>query len=125
MGSLVLMFLKSYWKHVVVIAAVASASFMAYSYIYNRGFDAANKDCEERIQKYNDDLKARIKDLENTSIVLSMENEARDKARKKDLEKLLVLIKDKPLTIIKEGNCVPSEAFVETFNSAIDKVNKK
>jgi hypothetical protein len=113
MVSLVLVFLKSYWKHIMVIAAIAGVSFMAYNHIYNIGYTAANTACEKRIKVYVDELKDRINSLETASYVVSKEIAERDTLRKKDLDKLLILTKNKPLTIIKEGNCNPSDTFIE------------
>lgn len=123
--TILLTILSKYWKHLVIVLAITSASFFIYNYIYSRGFDEANIECAARMKEYTDKLDARIAELVDLSKQKSEEEAKRALLLKQDLNKLLVLSKQKPLTIIKEGKCLPSETFVETYNAAIDRVNSK
>ncbi len=123
--TVILLLLKKYWKQIVVAIAITIACYIVYDYIYDKGFMASEVACQKRMEEYKIDLDKRIKDLVDMS-------EAQNKARqqnadsiKADLDKIYRASRAKPLTIIKEGKCLPSENFIDSFNAAIDRVNQK
>ena len=121
--TLVLLFLKNYWKQLVMTIVIAGASYFVYDYIYDKGAREANLECAERMQEYREGLESKIQEVIDLSKLNSAMEIERAKALKEDLGKLFALTKNKPLTIIKEGKCVPSEVFVDTYNAAINRIN--
>jgi hypothetical protein len=129
--TIFLMILKKYWKHVLIVVVLLVLSWMAYSKIYNIGFEAANIACEKRIQEYSakmkeyeDNLDKRIAGLEEASNILVTEAIESRKVIKKDFSVILASIKGKPLYIIEQGKCSPSTDFVRAYNESVERANK-
>jgi hypothetical protein len=125
------MFLKSYWKHILITVVLLGAFWFAYSKIYNRGFEAANIACEKRIQEYSqkmteykEAMDSRIALLEEASSVLAQEAIDSRKVTKTEFIKIITKYKDKPMFVINEAKCEPSLDFIKAYNEAVDKANK-
>jgi septal ring factor EnvC (AmiA/AmiB activator) len=122
--SIFILFLKNYWKQLVTILAIVFVITYAYNYAYTNGKLAAQEQCAATFKEYSDKLDKRIQSLEDTSKALATEDKERANLLKKDLAELFKLTKDKPLTVIREGKCQPSETFIDTYNAAIDRINR-
>jgi hypothetical protein len=129
--TIILIFLKNYWKHLLIVVALLVVFWIAYSKIYNKGFEAANIECEKRIQEYSQKmteykalLDARIQILEEASSTLVKETLDARKVTKKEFATIITKYIDKPMIVIEEGECRPSADFINAYNEAVDRANK-
>lgn len=97
--------------------------------IYSKGYDAAY---QERTAYYNQQLLDNNKQLvkvldsvEKLALVLDTKNTAHYKQLAQDLNKIYDTAKTKPLTNTKNGECVPSQEFLDSYNSIILRGNQK
>lgn len=129
--TLFLFFLRSYWKHILIVVVVIAISAFMYKKVYNIGYSAANVECAEKIALYEQKmtlyktaLDDRIKLLEETAITLVNESLDARKSLKKDYSTILATVKNKPLTVIEKDNCKPSPDFIRVYNEAVNRANK-
>ena len=128
---ILLSLLKSYWKHILIVIVLVSVSIYGYRKVYNIGYTAAQVECkqllnayEEKMYLYKKTLDDRIKSLEETSLQLIKETDESKISVKKDLTKIITIYKDKPLIVIEKETCVPSADFIEAYNQAVKRVNQ-
>jgi len=121
---ILLMILKKYWKHILIVIVILAASAYFYNKIYTLGFDAANVECAQRMKEYTEKLDARIAAIEEASSTLVTEAIDARAVRKKDFATILSTIKNKPLYTVVEGKCTPTEDLIRIYNEAVDRANK-
>jgi len=128
---ILLSLLKSYWKHILIVIVLVSVSIYGYRKVYNIGYTAAQVECkqllnayEEKMYLYKKTLDDRIKSLEETSLQLIKETDESKISVKKDLTKIITIYKDKPLIVIEKETCIPSVDFIEAYNQAVKRVNQ-
>jgi hypothetical protein len=131
MLSIVLLFLKSYWKHIIIVIVLASASYYVYHKIYARGYAVASAECsiriadyEKKMKVYQDAMDARIAVLQDASNVLVKEAIDSRVTRKAEITAILAAVKGKPMYVVKENKCAPSPEFINAYNAAVEKVNR-
>jgi hypothetical protein len=118
-------FLLLYWRHLIVVLALATGGWLGYHKIYNIGYEAASKKYEAQIADYNNKLDKRINVLESSSTVLMEQLLLGNQGTKNDLANILKTIKGKPLyTIDTKGQCKLSDDFIKAYNDGIGRVNK-
>jgi soluble cytochrome b562 len=129
--TIFLMLFKKYWKHILIVVVFSVVSIYFYNKIYNRGFEAANIVCEKRIleyteqmNKYKENLNIRIEQIEEASNILAKEALDARKITKKEFKTIITKYIDKPMIVIEEGTCKPSEDFIKAYNEAVDRANK-
>lgn len=126
MLSILVVFLKSYWKQILGTIILLTAIYAAYSKVYNLGYSAANAECAKVVKKYELELDKRIAVLESASNVLVVEAIESRKALKKDFSTILNSIKNKPLYVVKQdGKCAPSEDLIRVYNDAVNRANQQ
>lgn len=124
--TILLMFLKSYWKHILIVVVLAAASYFIYNKIYTIGYNKAATECAEKMKEYTDKLDKRISGLEEASNTLVLEAVESRKIAKKDFNAIMASIKNKPLYVVKpSGECAPSADLVRIYNEAVDRANQK
>lgn len=125
--TIVLMFLKSYWKQLVIILVISIAAYFIYNKVYTAGYNAAAVVYAKKMEEYNIKLDGRIAGLEEASNVLVTEAIESRKSIKKDFNTILASIKNKPLYVVNNvtGECAPSADLVRVYNEAVDRANQK
>lgn len=121
--TIVLMFLKSYWKHILLVVVFTIGATLIYHSIYTRGYDTAAAECAEKMKEYEQKLDERISGLEDASNTLIVEALESRKVLKKDFNTILLSIKNKPLYTIEQGKCTPSPDLIRAYNEAITRAN--
>lgn len=96
-----------------------------YRVAYNHGKLSAQAECTETMAKYQKDIQSKIDTIETDLGKLASIAEIRQDQLSSDITKILVGVKKKPVTIIKEGKCTPSTSFTDSINEAITRVNSK
>ena len=125
MWILVLNFLKSYAKEIMSAILIAAFMYWAYSSVYNKGVNDTNMAWEARValqEKVRDEQISRIENFSKVTLEQTLINNEKDR---KDLSNILITVKGKPTTVIKDGKCIPSDEFVSTYNSLINRANQK
>lgn len=118
-------FLLKNWKTIVSYLALLLALFFVYNYIYQRGVNATTIVYEAKLKAQQELLDKRIATIENNSSKLIEQGKINSESTKKDLDKILVATKNKPLVVVKNGECIPSKTFLDSWNSINLRGNQK
>lgn len=111
-------YLIKYWKEILLAVAITFSAYMVYDRIYTKGV----QDSIAAHEKYLDE---KIGNLEHLSTHIALQNEQNTKAVQDDLALILSKSSQKPTVIYKEGKCIPSDNFLDSYNSLIDRANSK
>lgn len=118
-----LLILKKYWAQILIVVSLGLLSYSGYSYVYQKGYTKAEAKYTKIINDYNEKIGNRIDALEQNSIAivdLIISNRA---ATAKDFNNIRLAIKGKPTSVIIDGQCKPSDDFINNFNSAVERAN--
>ena len=108
-----------------VLFSIIGVGYSTYSYVYAKGQHAAQLECAERFTKYQQDVDAKVLQLEETLAVLSATSLHQQLSLNSDISEILARVKKSPVTVIKNNKCYPSPTFVEGINQAIDRANQR
>jgi flagellar capping protein FliD len=122
--TLVLGFLKSFWKEIFVVLLVSGILYTGYYKVKHIGYKEAAEECAQKSKEYNDKLDKLIDKISENSELLIASSEASSASLKKDFGTILTTIRNKPLYVIEQGKCTPSKDFVDAYNEAVDRVNQ-
>lgn len=112
-------------KYALVALAVASLLGLGYRTAYNHGKLAAEATYQAETEQFIKQIHARISQVEQNldkALDLAIFHQER---LTKDIDEILKRVKSKPVAIIKNNKCVPSETFVEGINQAIRRANEQ
>lgn len=110
---------------VIALLSIVGVGAITYSHIYNKGKEEANQACAQARQQDAIEMKAKITKIEEALTQLASNNDKQTKALAKDINTILINIKKEPITIIKDGKCIPSPTFIDSINQAINRANSK
>jgi hypothetical protein len=121
----ILDFILSYWKQIAIAVLIG---FLIY-FIYNKGYQEGYVNRTQFYEKINAEnhknLIKKIDSLESTANTLVDTANKNQQALGKDLTTILVTVKNKKLTVVnKDGECIPSKDFIETYNNITIRGNK-
>lgn len=121
---MILALLKKYWKYIVLAIALV----VIYWAIYNQGYNSAYSERTEyynaKLVKDNKTLITKLDAIESLALSEDFNNKKNHDSLVADLSKLNTAIKNKQLTTLKNGECVPSKEFLDSYNSIILRGNK-
>lgn len=86
---------------------------------------AAQLECVAKFDKYQKEVDAKVLQITDNLAAIAASNHNQQLSVQKDISEILKRVKKAPVTIIKNGKCYPSPAFVEGINQAIDRANKR
>lgn len=127
----------------IFLGSIVGTVWYAYNYAYQQGFsagvDKATSKCEsekatfqQKIANYETERSAllnkileKIGELHTLSKDLADEHARRQQEIKDDIDRIRRLANSKQLVVIKDGKCVLSKDFVDTYNSMISKGNTR
>jgi vacuolar-type H+-ATPase subunit I/STV1 len=110
---------------IFVFAGLIIAGFFIYNKIYTRGYEQAHLECAEARQQYEQELQVKVTQLEDK---LATTQQLANKKQQKLTKQILTIsqqLKTEPVTIIKNGECLPSTNFLDSINQAIIKANER
>lgn len=116
--QILLVLLKKYWKYLVL----ALVLWFLYTTIYNMGVQDTNANWEVRIEKQEKLRDEQITQIESLAKVTLEQTLINNLKVNKDLRSINLKI---GTTTIKDGECIPSKEFIDTFNTIISKGNSK
>ena len=119
-----ILLLKTFWKEILALVLV----FLACMYLYDKGstdgYAKAEAKYTQMINEQNIKISDKISNIEANSNILVTESRASNATLTKDVKGILLGVKGKTLTIVKDGGCTPSQTFSDTFNSVNKRVNQ-
>lgn len=97
---------------------------MGYSHIKDIGYREAEAKYTEVIRKHELAVAAKTKMIEALSNDLVLQQKASSDQLATSINAVLVNVKGKSLTIIKNGECTPSQTFSDSFSKINKRVNE-
>lgn len=105
-------------------ASLAGGAYGVYNHIETKGYDRGLAECAARVKKYEDNINSKIDKIEANATLLVTEGRASNEALQQGVTAILKNTKGKTLTIIKNGECLPSQGFSDTFKAVNARVNQ-
>lgn len=103
---------------------ISGALYAIFDKIDSRGYERAKAECAVVIKEYEDQVIARLTKIEESSTQLVLTSKTNNEAVSTDIAAILSKVKGKSLVVLKDGNCVPSQTFSDTFNTVNKRVNQ-
>lgn len=116
--------LQKYWKHLLGGLLLVVALYSGFITIKTIGYNEAMQICNENTTKYEKDIANKTKAIEVMSNVLLEQQKLSTVELNKNINVILQGVKAKPLTIIKNGECIPSKEFSDSFSEINRRVNE-
>lgn len=98
-----------------IAAAIAGFLFFGYNHIKQIGYKEAEQKYTQVIENYEKNLNKKIDSIETLAGTLVLENRENNNLLSQDVEAILARVKGKTLTVVKNGECSPSQTFSDTF----------
>lgn len=113
----------------LVIAALALASaggvlYLGYSKVKDIGYQEAVVKYDKKLKEYENAVVAKVSAIEENSVKLVTENAETNSKLRKDLSNIVKGFKGQPMTIIQNGECIPSPTFSQGFSAVNKRVNE-
>lgn len=105
----------------LLMAALSALLYSGYSHIKSIGYADAEAKYKPVIEKYELDLSTKLAKIEANSSLLVANDAKNATMLANGIGGILKSIKDQPLTVIKDGKCIPTKTFLEAF----DAINKR
>lgn len=120
-----LLLLKTYWKQLASAIVLCSVLYSVYNTGYNNAYRDRTSYYDNIRTKELNALNSKIDNIEDLSNELATQSTISQNIITRDLNNLTKNISKTPPFIIKNGDCIPSEDFINTFNSVINRGNSK
>ncbi len=108
-----------------LIAVLSALVYFTYDGIKERGRAEAIAECDAKFKDYTKDLEERIKAMEEGISIIADNSATKQDIMAGDIEEILKRLRKGPITIVKDGKCIPSPTFVDGINEAISRANSK
>jgi hypothetical protein len=116
--------LLKYWKQLFLLIVIVASLYSGYSYVKGTGVQEATIKYTAVIAQYEKDITDKAKTIEVMSNVLATQQKASTDLLNKNINSILVSIKNKPLVVIKNQECTPSTTFSDSFLQINKQVNE-
>jgi hypothetical protein len=110
---------------IIIFVAVAIAGFFIYNKIYTRGYEQAHLECVQARQQYELELQQKITELDSSLTAVQQQAAQKQQKLSKQIISISEQLKLRPTTIIKNGECLPSQTFLDSIGEAIMRANEK
>ena len=110
---------------IFVFIGLAIAGFFIYNKIYTRGYEQAHLECVEARQQYEQELQQKVTQLEGSLMTTQQLAAQNQQKLSKQITQITEQLKLQPVTIVKNGECLPSPTFVDSIGEAIMRANQK
>lgn len=107
-----------------LIGTISTLGYLGYSKVKDIGYQEAATKYELVIKENEDKITAKIKTIENNSVLLVEQQRVANEVLSADVAKILKGVKGKTLTIVKNGECSPSPTFSDSFKEINKRVNE-
>jgi hypothetical protein len=110
---------------IFIFVSLIISGFFIYNKIYTRGYEQAHLECVEARQKYEQELQDKITQLESSLATTQQQANKKQQKLTKQITEITQQLKQQPVTIVKNGECLPSPNFVDSIGEAIMRANQK
>jgi uncharacterized protein HemX len=110
---------------IFVCVGLAIAGFFIYNKIYTRGYEQARLECVQAQQQYELELQQKITQLEGSLTAAQQQATQKQQKLNKQIISISEQLKLRQVTIVKNGECLPSQAFLDSIGEAIMRANEK
>lgn len=107
--------------YILAAGGILGSLYSGYAYVKNIGYEEAEVKYTHVIKEYEDKRNAKINRIADLSEVLVSESRKNNAATTKSIAAVLEAAKTKPLVVVKDGECTPSQ----TFSDSILTINKR
>lgn len=123
MPLILLNILKEFWKPVAAILIFAIMQFFIWNHGRNFGQEHCAAKYEQQIKERDEAINKQVSELNQTSNKLADTQKVDVQNLRRDLQKIITQVREgkQPVVIFKDGNCLPTETFVD----AVNKINKR
>lgn len=111
-------------KAVLVSLLVGGAGAFGISKVKSWGYDKAHAECLASAAKYQTELNIKIESLITLSNTLALENRKNTTVLSADVDSILKEVRAKPVTIIKNGKCIPSPVVATSLININKRINE-
>ena len=112
------------WVAAALLAAAISVGIYAgYSHIKQIGYNEAEAKYTQIMHQYETDVNKKIDTIVAMSNSLATINQANNEQLTNDISAILSKVKGKQLVVVKNGECVPSQTFSDSFGQINKQVN--
>lgn len=108
----------------ILATALGLLLFFGYSYVKQIGYAEAEVVYQKKIQEYEDRIVQKIDSIEALSTTLVKSSKANNDALAEDIASILVRVNGKPLVIVKDGKCTPSQTFTDSISAMNKRANQ-
>lgn len=122
---MILILVKRYYKQLLVILALLAVVVTIYNYGYNRAYTKATEEYQVQLTARNKQIIDKLDSIEQLALHETTKNYSNHNQLVLDMNKLTQAIKNKQLTTTKNGECIPSQDFLDSYNSIILRGNQK
>lgn len=105
--------------------AIILALYFIFSKVYYLGFDAAEVYYLKENAKQQQQMTAKVEDLQSKLVIAAQNLQTNQATMSKDIANISRQLKNQEIVIVKNGKCVPTQTFLDSINQAVDRVNKK
>ena len=102
--------------YVIVAALLGGFVYSAYNWAFNAGYDKASLHYASIVDKQEKAIDAKLEKLFVVSSQLVAQTASKQQQLDKALSTIAMNASKKPLVIYKEGACVPTETFLDSFS---------
>lgn len=107
-----------------VFALLSALSYFTFSYVKHIGYVEAETKYTKIIEEHNKAIDVKISELEKSSRALVTLTESNNTKLTQNIGQIVLGLNGKTLTIIKDGKCVPTKEFSDSFGKLNSTVNE-
>lgn len=116
--------LIKYWKQLLLVLTLVTVLYVGYSYIKSIGYLEAETKYSAIITQHEKEVTDKARTIEVMSNVLVEQQKTYSKQLTASIDSIMVKLKGKTLTIVKNGECTPSQTFSDSFQEINKRVNE-
>lgn len=116
--------LLKFWKEILLSVLIAGGSFFVYEKVKHIGYVEAETKYEAIIHDYQKQIAEQVATIENNSRILVDGNRDSAVILKSRMDDILGTLKGKPLVVVKNGECSPSQTFSDSFGKVNQQANQ-
>lgn len=102
--------------YTVILALLSGFVYSAYNWAYNAGYDKATLKYSAMVEKQEKAIDEKLEKLFVASSQLVAQTASKQQQLDKALNTIALKASKKPLVIYKEGACIPTETFLNSFS---------
>jgi hypothetical protein len=119
-----LVLLLKYWKYIIATVTLLTSLYGSFLYIKDMGYKEAETKYTEIIANNERAIQDKSKSIEVMSNVLVEQQKQASIQLNASINSIMAGLKGKTLTVIKNGECTPSQTFSDSFVTINKRTNE-